>query len=1048
MVAERPVVSADIGFDFLPQGSQWIANLVPDENGQVRIPLDGLAEQTFADIVVIDRFGTSRSRHTLPDTNFDPREVRLLAGLNPDGSFSRQKTMRALAAGEAVTLPDLATSRYQLVRSFGQAYDLLRTLGNQSELADFAFLKDWPQLDDAAKRAKYGDHASHEMHLFLYARDREFFDAVVRPYLANKKDKTFVDRWLLDALTPEDLRLDTLQNRNAMELALLARRGGDRDAVLASLRERVELIPPDPVGFARLVRTALQSADLDESVAAVRQDARLRAERDSRVMHRAVGFAAAGGDPFGAPAPAMEMAADMASPVVAPSAPPARRAMSLREEVVQEMADDMAFGDVHELLQALEADAVPELFRALPKTKEWAEQNYYKLRVSADVPDRIKPNDFWLDVASGEALSAHLLKAHGSLTEVLVALAFSGLPFEAEGEATEEPDGPAITLASASPALLVTEQILPAEDADDDRPLLISQQFYRPDDRYRHEGNEQIEKFITGEFIRRVVYGGRVTLTNPTANRRRLNVLMQIPLGAIPVQNGFYTDDRDVLLEPYTTRTIEFHFYFPFSGEFAQFPAHAAADEAIIGRAERRLFNVVDAPTEIDRTSWAWISQYGEPDEVVTFLETHNLHRLELNEMAWRLRDREFFTRVADLLASRLHFHDTTFSYAIHHQDVERARVWLPRSRMAERVGPVLVSPLLDIDPVERKTYEHLEYDPLVNPRAHAVGATRTILNPAVNQQYRAYLGNAAYIGDLDARDRLGLVYYLLLQDRLSEARDQIARIDDGGLHERLQTDYLRAWMSLRELDLDGALALATPHLEHPVPRWRSRFTALHNAVLEARGQAAGEVDERDRQQRLDRAADTAPALEIKQDAGRILVHAHNLPRATLNLYPMDIELLFSRRPFNTGGGDGFGIVRPAFSQEIDLPADGVEFELKLPPAYRDTNMVVELTGRGQRASVARFANQLRVRVIQSFGQIEVRSAADDSFLPKTYVKVYAQGIDGRESFWKDGYTDLRGRFDYISLNDRQPEEAVRFSILVLHPEHGAVIRETTPPTR
>ncbi|MCC5851140.1 MAG: hypothetical protein JJU29_23870, partial [Verrucomicrobia bacterium] len=1041
-----PPATQDIGFDFLPQGSKWILHLVPDEDGLVRIPLEGLEEQTFADIVVLDRFGTSRTRHTLPDTAFEPREVRLLAGLNPDGSFSRQKTMRALAAGEAITLPDLATSRYQLIRSLGQAYDLLRTLGGHEHLEDFAFLKHWPELDNDAKRAKYGEFASHELHLFLHARDPEFFDAVVRPYLANKKDKTLIDRWLLDTLTSEDLRLDTLQDRNALELALLARRGGDREAVLAALREQVELIPDDPAAFARLIRVALQSADLDETIAAVRQEARDMAEVASGYMRRSAGrgvdgFAAA------APAPAAEMAmADMAAPSE-PAPVLLRQAMSLREGggVGGVVAGEEAF----ELDMLLGDDIAPEeLFRALPKTKEWAEQNYYRLRVKDDVPARIPASSFWLDVAAGEDLSAHLLEAHRNLSEILVALAFSDLPFEADGDATEETDGPAITLASASPALLVTEQILPAEDADDDRPLLISQQFYRPDDRYRHEGNEQIEKFITGEFIRRIVYGGRVTLTNPTANRRRLNVLMQIPQGAIPVKNGFYTDDQDVVLDPYTTRTIEFHFYFPFSGEFEQFPAHAAADEAIIGRAEGRVFNVVDAPTEIDKTSWAWISQHGSEADVFEFLETHNLRRLDLNEMAWRLSNREFFTRAADLLASRLVYHDTTLSYAVHHQDVERAQIWAPRSRLAGMVGPVFESTLLNIDPVDRKTYEHLEYDPLVNPRAHQVGATRVILNPAVNQQYRGYLANAAYIHDLNAHERLGLVYYLLLQDRLAEARDQLALLPHGELHEQLQSDYLRAWMALRELDLDQALALAEPHAENPVPRWRARFSALTAAVREARGDAPGDFEDPDRQQRLDRAAASAPALDMKQDAGRILVHAHNLPRATLNLYPMDIELLFSRRPFQTDGGDGFGIVRPALSQEIELPVGGEEFELELPEDYRDTNMVVELTGRGQRASVARFANRLTVRVIQSFGQLEVRAAETGEFLPKTYIKVYARGIDGRETFWKDGYTDLRGRFDYLSLNDREPEEAVEFSILILHPEHGATLRKTTPPTR
>ena len=1030
----------DLGVDFLPQGSVWWTNLVPDADGQVSLDLAELGEHTWLEVVVMDRFGTSRTTVLRGDRNFEPVDVRLLAGLNAEGRFSRQKRIQALEAGEEFVIPDLATSQYRVIRTLPEVFDLLQTLSGTDTLRNFAFLKDWPELDAAEKRAKYGEFASHELHLFLYARDPDFFEAVVKPYLAHKKDKTFVDRWLLDALTEEDLRLDRLQERNAMELALLARRGGDLEAVRAALREAWELLPPDAEGFAKRVRAALQSADLDEAAAGERDRRRVEAELASDIASPAVSVVSGRvthmrhADGF-APAPS--------------AAPAPQRAleMSLREASVEALvAVDM------ERLEVLE-DAVgdsfgaPPMFRALPKTKEWAEQNYYNLRVKEDTPERIGVNGFWRDVAEGVAVSPHVLEAHGNLTEVVTALAFCGLPWEAEA-VEETVEGARLTGRAARPALLVSEQILPAEMSEDDRPLLISQQFYRPDDRYRFEGNEQIEKFVTGEFIRRVVYGGRVTLTNPTASRRRINVLVQMPRGAVPVNNGFYTDDVSLVLEPYTTRTVEYAFMFPFAGAFEQFPAHAAADEAIIGRAEPGVFEVVDAPTEFDPTSWGWIAQHAEPEAVLDFLRNNNLRRLDLDEMAWRMRDRSFFERAADVLASRLVLHDTTLSYAVYHEDEERSRIWLPRTRLAERVGPVLDSPLLTVDPVHRKTYEHLEYDPLVNPRAHRVGARREILNPAVREQYTAFLNQAMYRAELDAAERLGLVYSLVLQDRLEEAVEQVDRIRDGGVAEKMQAAYLRAWLDLRTLDLDRALARIAPYVDHEVPRWRARFAALGDAVAEARGAGTAAGADPDRQQRLDRASAESPSLSMRQEGGRILVTARNVPRATLNLYPMDVELLFSRRPFAAAGGEGFGIVKPALSRELALSDDGEEHALELPEAFRDGNVVVELSGRGLRESETWFANRLRVRMMESFGQVEVRSAVDGAPLPKTYVKVYARGVDGRESFWKDGYTDLRGRFDYLSLNDRQPEEAARFSLLILHPENGSVIREAVPPTR
>lgn len=1033
-----------MGFDFLPDGSRWWVNLVPEEDGTVTVPIEGLGEHTALDILVLDRSGTTRVRRTLPDTELEPREVRLLGGLDPARNFSRQKTVRRIDGSAPVVFPDLATTRYQVIRDFGQAFDLLATLSGEATMSEFAFLKQWSGLDRDAKREKYGKYASHELHLFLYQRDRAFFDQVVKPYLANKKDKTFVDRWLLDALLPEDTRLDRIQDRNALELALLARRGGDAAAMRAALREAWELLPPDPDGFARRVRAALKAGELDEVASLARDEMKKKAEKSSRyrrqvaesvAMRESVALEAR--SPESAPAPAARMvdAEDSVSFAAAQALP----------KEMEELRRDISLEDF-DAMDGFAGEAT-RLYRALPKTKEWAEQNYYHVRAAEDLPDRLPVNEFWRDVAAGVEVSPHLLQSHRNLTDVLAALAFCGLPDEAE-KPEETPEGARLTLSVKQPGILVTEQVLPAELSEDDRPLLLSQQFFRPDDMHRFEGNEKVEKFVTGEFIRRTVYGARVTLTNPTASRRRLNVLLQIPLGAIPLRNGFYTDDQSVVLRPYTTQTVEYFFTFPESGRYEQFPAHASANEEIIGQAEPRVFEVKDAPTEVDKTSWTWISQYAGEAETLTFLRENNLRRHDLNEMAWRMRDPDFFRQAVQLLTGRGLFHDTTFSYGIFHEDPAVAKVWLAESGMAKRVGPVLESPLLVVDPLIEKTYEHLEYDPLVNPRAHDVGAKRKILNTALRRQYRAFLHHNLYRDELGAAEKLALVYYLQLQDRLEEAKEQLATIDPRDPDEQLQLAYLQAWMALRELEVDRALALAGPFVEHPVPRWRNRFTSLVNAVEEARGGDALEVEDPTRQQDLDRLASQQPGLELETVSGEILLTAHNLEEVTLNLYPMDIELLFSRKPFLAEGGQDFAVIKPALTRTVRVDGNGEPEMLTLPRGYEGQNLMVEVTGKGLRESIAWYANQLKVRKIESYGQVEVRSVKRNRPLPKTYVKVFARGANGRVSFWKDGYTDLRGRFDYLSLNDREPEEAAEFSILVLHPELGAEILQAEPPTR
>jgi hypothetical protein len=61
-------------------------------------------------------------------------------------------------------------------------------------------------------------------------------------------------------------------------------------------------------------------------------------------------------------------------------------------------------------------------------------------------------------------------------------------------------------------------------------------------------------------------------------------------------------------------------------------------------------------------------------------------------------------------------------------------------------------------------------------------------------------------------------------------------------------------------------------------------------------------------------------------------------------------------------------------------------------------------------------------------------------------VKVYARLADGQVKFYKDGYTDLRGRFDYASVSTPERTPVGRFAILVLADDRGAVIREAGTP--
>ena len=133
---------------------------------------------------------------------------------------------------------------------------------------------------------------------------------------------------------------------------------------------------------------------------------------------------------------------------------------------------------------------------------------------------------------------------------------------------------------------------------------------------------------------------------------------------------------------------------------------------------------------------------------------------------------------------------------------------------------------------------------------------------------------------------------------------------------------------------------------------------------------------------------------------------------------------------------------------EVKLPADKPAHTFDLPAKYHSANVMVEIVAGGVRKSKAYYANSLAAQVIETYGQVKVTHAKTGKPLPRVYVKVYARMKDGRVRFYKDGYTDLRGRFDYTSLNTNELDHVAKFSLLVLSDTHGAIVREANPPKR
>jgi hypothetical protein len=1048
--------------DFLAGSRGKALNLTVDRSGVVRVPRAALGDGQWIHAIALQ--GEEQAQHSLATASvpLNVRDQRLAQALDGERHVSERRTIDVVRAGEALRFDAASTDAVQLYDTLESVFRFFRTSSGDAELERFSFLTRWPNLSAEEKRARYSQHACHEVHFFLYRKDPKFFAEVVRPYLANKLEKEFFDRWLLGEDLAEFATPQRISQLNVVELALLLQRLPERSkSGVRSVRDAVELLPVDVESEEQAFSTVLAGDSLAEG-------------SDAFFLGRA-------GKPMAPGAPA--------SPGPAPSRAPESAAAGeqgglkgaeLRAEAEKSKADfdDAPLKDAEvpeesndgvaqdKLLRGLgyvgggggglggleERRKTQQLYVPVRETQRLAESQYWKVPQGSRTSDLVSPSRFWLDYMEAPSgttfLSTHFTLATRSVTEMLLALAVLDLPFEA-GEQQRETQGDQRELKSTTAFLAVRRELRASEKAADSAPLLVSQNYFRHDDRFDDSGSQRVDKFVRGEYLVNVAYGVRVVVTNPTSAQRPIELLLQVPAGSVPLGGARATRGQRLILAPYATQAIESTFYFPRAGKFAHYPVHVSEGEALVAYADATTLEVLAEPKSVDTTSWSYLSQRGTLDETLAFLRESNLQRVNLERIAWRMRDRKAYDAVLGVLRDRLRFDSCLWIYALLHRDEAAAREYLESGALgAWRVGLWLESSLASFDPWLERAYEHIEFDPLVHPRVHPFGRVREVRNREVEAQWRALLSILSLKPKPSAEDWMAVTYHLFLQDRTEEALAAFANVDADSVRQVLQLDYLRAYAAFYSENPESARAIAERYRDYGVERWRLRFGEVLAQLDEAagKGQRSGESSERDTRQAALAAAESALELSI-EGARMSLAHA-NLESCEVSYFPMDIEFLFSTNPFVGQDSREFAFIRPRRSEVVALAADARTTTIEVPAELRGMNLLIEVRAGSIVRRKPCLQGTLRAQFLERSGQVSVTDSASGLALSKVYVKVYAKLANGQVRFHKDGYTDLRGRFDYASMSGEGANDATRYAVLVSSENAGAHIAEIAPPAR
>lgn len=1039
--------------DYLPESSSLVLNLKPNAKGIVRVPRSALGGHSLIQVVAVTPDHTAYQRISISETPLQPEDLRLRANLPANQHYTQQSHTSKIATNETFALSDLTTSRFEIFDSLDRVYTLFSTLNPHTHLQTFRFLLKWPTLSLQEKKKLYSEHACHELHFFLYKKDHDFFKQVVLPYLANKKDKTFLDQWLIQADLSEYLRPHAYSQLNMVERILLGQRLADMQATTARhILELFEMLSPNPVELRNQFETALLLGALETK-------GRFAQLRDMTIEHSKLKEKSAKLDDAEAkpaasapPPPPAAAAEEAPAPKKAYRYFRSRRTRNGdRDESKKEAEADDERGRYDKFAKDLQQrQQIRQYYQALDKTQEWVENNYYKLPISSQNASLVQVNAFWKDYAAhtGNAAftSTHFTQATRNFTEMMFALSVLDLPFQAPNHVITTKQS-SVSIKAAGDFVVFYKAIQETQAPTTKTPILVSQNFYDQSQPYQYIRGTRVERYVTDEFLVRKIYGCQVVVTNPTGTRQKLELLYQIPQGSMPVTNGRYTYTQTLELGAYRTSRFNYFFYFPKSGRFQHFPVHVASQGKLLAFATPKPVKVVNQPSKVDKESWDYISQYGSLQQVLGYLDQNNLQRIPLYRIAWRMKQQTSFQQVIAFLRKHHTYNQALWGYGFLHNDVQTMQDVLQHpSSFRNRLGLAIQSPLLTLDPIQEKQYEHMEYAPLVNARAHALGQTHKILNNRFNQQYQNYLKVMSYYKTPASTDLLAGVYYLLLQDRIAEATELFARVEPDKLKTRLQYDYFKIYLAMYQGDLKTARALASPYQNYPVLRWQQKFVDALNQLDEIEGKSTKTktTDPQDREQKQTQLASTEASFHFQIKDKNIVISHQNVREFRIHYYLMDIELLFSRSPFMQKHSDQFSYIRP--NQVQTIKAGKEQTTVQLPTNLHNSNVMVEITAAGLQRTAAYYSNSLDVQVIENYGQLKVTTGHPAKALSQVYVKVYARLKDHSVVFYKDGYTDRRGRFDYTSLSTNTLDQVSRFSILVLSPDFGAVVREAAPP--
>lgn len=215
--------------NFLRYSAHTSVNLHPDGEGYCEVTLDTALYSTALIVAVDDKSATQQvlALEDMAEEDIEKRTLVLDQPLDVDKYYNETRNCARVIDGETVTIDDITSTEHMIIDTIDKVKkvqdEIVRILGKSKCNEDLEFLLKWNTFDEEEKHKKYSNFCCHETNLFIYFKDREYFEGVVRPFIENKMEKSFIDFWLLgDYARIEHFKgVSMLGELNALEKCLL-----------------------------------------------------------------------------------------------------------------------------------------------------------------------------------------------------------------------------------------------------------------------------------------------------------------------------------------------------------------------------------------------------------------------------------------------------------------------------------------------------------------------------------------------------------------------------------------------------------------------------------------------------------------------------------------------------------------------------------------------------------------------------------------------------------------------------------------------------------